>query len=191
MRNQLNIGMNYTSWFLPETRGYKSAAARQVFWLVPVYHAFPVMSPVAKNVINSSLEREDLQQQVLSRIYTGFPFHRFGRLNNSKYEPCGCKDTIIIFHASLLPCLFYQEQKIKDFFKLAHYEQADEKEKSLPSVPSYLSDKTGWLIKKRRNFYFHKSGLISKPSIFNHFSLDYKNMQATANKRNYIYDILS
>lgn len=191
MRNQLNIGMNYTSWFLPETRGYKSAASRQVFWLVPVYHAFPVMSPVAKNVINSSPEREDLQQQVLSRIYTGFPFHRFGRLDNSKYEPCGCKDTIIIFHASLLPCLFYQEQKIKDFFKLAHYEQADEKEKSLPSIPSIFRIKTGWLIKKRRNFHFHKSDLISKPSIFNHSSLDCRNMQALENKRNHIYVILS
>ena len=169
MRNQLNIGINYTSWFLPETRGYKSAAARQVFWLVPVYHAFPVMSPVAKNVINSSPEREDLQQQVLFRIHTGFPFHRFGRLDNSKYEPCGCKDTIIIFHASLLPCLFYQEQKIKDFFKLAHYEQADEKEKSLPSVPSYLSDKNRMTHQKEEEFLFSQKRLNIKTINFQSF----------------------
>ncbi len=75
-----------------------------------------------------------------ARIYTGFPFHRFGRLDNSKYEPCGCKDTIIIFHASLLPCLFYQEQKIKDFFKLAHYEPGQ-----MPPVPPPVPQNTNAL----------------------------------------------
>jgi len=96
-------------------------------------------------------------------------FHRFGRLDNSKYEPCGCKDTIIIFHASLLPCLFYQEQKIKDFFKLAHYEQADEKEKSLPSVPSYLSDKNRMTHQKEEEFLFSQKRLNIKTINFQSF----------------------
>ena len=169
MRNQLNIGMNYTSWFLPETRGCKSWLSRQVFWLVPSAPPSQRYRQWEKNVINSSPEREDLQQQVLSRIYTGFPFHRFGRLDNSKYEPCGCKDTIIIFHASLLPCLFYQEQKIKDFFKLAHYEQADEKEKSLPSVPSYLSDKNRMTHQKEAECLFSQKRLNIKTINFQSF----------------------
>ena len=38
----------------------------------PVYCAFPTMKSVAKSAINTQLQR-DLQQQVLSRICTGFP----------------------------------------------------------------------------------------------------------------------
>ena len=38
----------------------------------PVYCAFPTMKSVAKSAINTQLQR-DLQQQVLSRIHTGFP----------------------------------------------------------------------------------------------------------------------
>lgn len=127
------------------------------------------MSPVAKNVINSSPEREDLQQQVLSRIYTGFPFHRFGRLDNSKYEPCGVQRYYNYISRLTSPLSFYQEQKIKDFFKLAHYEQADEKEKSLPSVPSYLSDKNRMTHQKEEECLFSQKRLNIKTINFQSF----------------------
>ncbi|MCS2388450.1 hypothetical protein NXV57_12110 [Bacteroides thetaiotaomicron] len=67
------------------------------------------------------------------------------------------------------PLSFYQEQKIKDFFKLAHYEQADEKEKSLPSVPSYLSDKNRMTHQKEEECLFSQKRLNIKTINFQSF----------------------